>query len=188
MTALIAGLLVFIGVHLLPTQPEWRRLLRERLGEGPYKGLFSLVAILGLGLVVWGYRRAPFIAVWEPPLWTRHLALLLMLVAIVLVVAAYVPGTIKARLRHPFLAGVKTWAVAHLFANGDLASILLFGSFLLYAIVDRLSVKHREAVGLLSVPTNGALRNDILAAVVACAVYAAIVLWLHPLLGAPVLP
>ncbi len=105
-----------------------------RLGKNGYRALFSVVSTLGLALVVWGFAKAPVVQIWYPPVWTRHLALLLMLPVFPLLFAAYLPGKIKAKVRHPMLAAIKFWALAHLIANGDLASIILFGSFLAYAV------------------------------------------------------
>lgn len=186
MTLFILGLIIFFGVHLVPTLPDLRGRLVARAGEGPFKGLFSLVAIIGLVLIIWGYRDAPIVPVWDPPFWTRHVTMLLMIPAAILVVAAYVPGQIKAKLKHPFLAGVKLWAFAHLLANGDLASILLFGAFLAYGVYDRIFVKRRQERGLLTVKAEGPVRNDILAVGIGLAAYALIVVWLHPFFGVPV--
>lgn len=188
MGLLILGSIVFFGVHLLPAFPDLRGRLVARLGEGPYKGLFAVVSIVGLVALIVGFRQAPFLPVWDPPAWTRHLALLLMLPAAILMVAAYVPGRIKARLRHPFLAAVKLWALGHLLANGDLASLILFGSFFAYAVYDRIALKGRQAHGLVRVETEGPIRNDLVAVGAGVVLYAAIALWLHPLLGPAVLP
>ena len=116
-------------------------------GEGPDKGLDPLVSLLGVVLIAVGfgrYRAAGYIPVWDPPTWTRHLALLLVWFAFVSVAAAYLPGRIKARLKHPMLTGVKIWALAHLLANGDLGSILLFGAILVWAVLARISAKRRD--------------------------------------------
>jgi len=133
-------------------------------------------------VLVWGFARAPVIQVWSPPSWTRWVAIVLMIPAFILLVAAYVPGQIKAKVRHPFLVAIKTWALAHLIANGDLASIFLFGSFLLYAVYDRIAVKRREETGLITVPDTGPARNDVTSLVVGLLLYVAFLLWLHPLL------
>ncbi|MFO7478265.1 MAG: NnrU family protein [Methyloceanibacter sp.] len=188
MTLLIAGIIVFLGVHLLPTCSGVRAALVARLGENGYKALFSLASILGFVLLVWGFATAPVIEVWSPPSWTRHVAMLLMLPAFIFLVAAYVPGQIKAKLKHPFLIAIKTWALAHLIANGDLASILLFGSFLAYAVYDRIALKGRQPTGLVEVRGPGSRRNDAIAVALGTALYFAFLLWLHPLLiGRPVL-
>ena len=144
MTLLIIGIVVFLGIHLLPTVPGLRDKLAARLGENGYKALFSLLSIAGFALLVWGFATAPVIQVWTPPAWTRWVAIALMLPAFIFLVAAYVPGEIKAKLKHPFLVAIKTWALAHLIANGDLASIVLFGSFLAYAVYDRITLKRRQ--------------------------------------------
>jgi len=140
-------------------------------------------------LLVWGFAQAPVIQVWSPPPWTRFVAIVLMLPAFIFLVAAYVPGEIKAKLKHPFLIAIKTWALAHLIANGDLASIILFGSFLAYAVYDRITLKGRRPTGLVEVPGPGSRRNDVIAVLLGTAVYLAFLLWLHPLLiGRPVMP
>lgn len=187
MTLLILGIVLFFGLHLLPGVTELRGRLVARLGEGPYKGLFSLVAIVSLVILIWGYRSAPFVPVWDPPLWMRHVTMLLMIPAAILIVAAYVPGKIKSTLKHPFLAGVKLWAFAHLLSNGDLASMLLFGSFLAYGVYDRISVKRRQERGLVTVAATGPARNDAIAVGAGLAAYVLIVFWLHPFFGVPVM-
>ncbi len=115
--------------------------------------------------------RRPVIQVWSPPGWTRWVAIVLMLPAFIFLVAAYVPGQIKARLKHPFLVAIKTWALAHLIANGDLASIILFGSFLAYAVYDRITLKRRQATGLVTVAASGPPRNDLIAVVLGAVLY-----------------
>jgi uncharacterized membrane protein len=170
-----------------------RARLIERVGEGPYKGIYSLVSLVGIVLIAVGYgqyRAGGYIPVWDPPVWTRHLALLLVWIAFVCVAAAYLPGRIKARLKHPMLAGVKIWALAHLLANGDLGSILLFGSILAWAVAARTSVNRRDVAaqhGGTAAPMGW--RNDLLAVVVGTAAYLVFLLWLHPwLIGVPALP
>jgi len=182
MTLLIAGIVVFLGLHLLPTVPGLREKLAGRLGETGYKVLFSLLSVAGFVLLVYGFAKAPVVQVWSPPPWTRWVAIVLMLPAFILLVAAYVPGRIKATLKHPFLAAIKTWALAHLIANGDLASIILFGSFLAYAVFDRINLKRRAARGLITVPGTGPPRNDVIAIVLGVALYGVFLVWLHPLL------
>jgi uncharacterized membrane protein len=191
---LILGLIVFLGTHAFSMARYRRAAFIGKIGEGPYKGLYSLVSLAGIVLIAIGYgqyRQGGYTPVWDPPVWTRHLALLLVWVAFVCLAAAYLPGRIKRTLKHPMLAGVKIWALAHLLANGDLGSILLFGSFLVWAIVARISVKRRdEAVphGAPLEPPSG-LRNDALAVAIGTVAYLAFVIWLHPLLiGVPVLP
>lgn len=182
MTLLIIGIAVFLGLHLLPTVAGLRERLIGWLGENGYKAFFSLLSVASFVLLVYGFARAPLIQVWLPPSWTRWVAVVLMLPAFIFLVAAYVPGRIKARLKHPFLIAIKIWALAHLIANGDLASIILFASFLAYAAYDRITLKRREATGLITVPATGPPRNDVIAVVLGAALYVAFLVWLHPLL------
>jgi len=186
---LVLGLAVFIGVHLVTTQRELRARLVGRLGEGGYKGLYSLAAAIGLALIVYGfalYRATGWIDVWYPPHWTRHVSALLMLFAAVSLVAAYIRGNIKRTLKHPMLVAVKLWALAHLVSNGDLGSILLFGGLLAWAVVDRISLKRRGDPDGPPIPTRG-LANDAAAVVVGLALYAGLAFWFHPhIIGVPV--
>ena len=183
MTILILGIIVLIGIHFVPAFPDLRDSLMARLGRNGYRALFSVVSLLGLALVVWGFAKAPVVQIWAPPVWTRHLALLLMLPVFPLLLAAYLPGKIKAKVRHPMLAAIKFWALAHLIANGDLASIILFGSFLAYAVVDRILVKRRGGAELvLAVSEAEARRNDLISFGAGLALYVAFLFWLHPLL------
>jgi uncharacterized membrane protein len=182
MTLLIVGIVVFLGLHLVPTVPGVREKLVSRLGENGYKALFSLLSVAAFVLLVYGFAKAPVIQVWSPPAWTRWVAIVLMLPAFIFLVAAYLPGRIKARLKHPFLIAIKTWALAHLIANGDLASIVLFGSFLAYAAYDRVTLKRRQERGLVTVPAEGPPRNDVIAVLLGTALYVAFLIWLHPFL------
>jgi uncharacterized membrane protein len=195
MLILILGLVIFLGTHVFTMRRDARAAAIARLGEGPYKALYSLVSLLGLVLVVWGfgrYRAYEWIDVWYPPVWTRHLAILLVWAAFIAFVAAYLPGRIKRALKHPMLAGVKIWALAHLLANGDLGSILLFGSILAWAVVARISVKRRrdevrDHGGPVAEPAGW--RNDVIAIVLGTVLWFVFARWLHPLLiGVPVLP
>lgn len=148
MKMLIAGLLLFLGVHSVRMLAEdWRTAMRARLGKGLWKGLFSLLALAGLALIAWGFdlARDEPVLLWTPPATLRHAAALLTLLAFVLLAAAYVPGNgIKARLHHPMLLGVKAWALAHLLATGMLAHLLLFGSFLLWAVAAFAASRRRD--------------------------------------------
>ena len=186
---LILGLLVFLGVHTLTTLRDTRAALIGRLGESGYKGLYSLVSFAGLALIVWGYARyraTGWIDVWYPPVAFRHITLLLMLPAVILVVASYIRGRIYTTLKHPMLAGIKLWAAAHLLANGDLGSNVLFGSFLAWAVYDRISLKHRADAGAPPFPVGGP-GNDVIAVVVGIVVYLALAFAFHPLvIGVPV--
>ena len=189
MALLIVGIVVFLGIHVVPTLPQLREGLIGRLGETGYKIFFSLLSTLGFVLLVYGFARAPVIQIWSPPEWTRWVALVLTLPAFILIVASYVPGQIKAKLRHPFLAGIKFWALGHLIANGDLASIILFTSFLAYAVYDRIAAKRREERGLVTIEDTGPARNDVISVVLGVALYVIFLIWLHPLLiGSTPLP
>src|SRR5215217_3384717 len=189
MALLILGLVLFLGTHAFSMAREPRAGLVARLGEGPYKGLYSLLSIAGVVLIAIGfgrYRAAGYIPVWEPPVWTRHLALLLVWPAFVMFVAPYFPGRIKRTLKHPMLAGVKLWAAAHLLANGDLGSIILFGSFLGWAVFDRISLKRRTDAGAPPIPVGGP-GNDLIAVAVGLVVYLALAFAFHPVvIGVPV--
>jgi uncharacterized membrane protein len=180
MVLLIAGLIVFLGVHTFTTLRAPRAALIARLGEGPYKGLYSLVSAVGLVLIVWGfgrYRSTGWVQIWYPPAGMRHVAMLLMWPAFVALAATYSPlGKIKAALRHPMLVAVKTWALAHLLANGDLGALLLFGAFLAWAVYDRIAVKRRGDRGA---PPSGFTSGDMIAIAVGTAAYIAM-FWLHP--------
>jgi len=142
-----------------------------------------------LALLVYGFATAPIIQIWVPPVWMRHLAMLLMIPAFIFLVAAYLPGRIKSVIKHPMLTAIKTWALAHLLANGDLAGILLFGSFLAYAVYDRITLKCRKPSAVIETPGAGRPLNDILALVLGLVFYVVFLLWLHPLLiGKVVVP
>jgi uncharacterized membrane protein len=182
MTLLVIGIVVFLGVHLLPTITDLRARLIEKFGENGYKALFSLLSIIGFVLLVWGFAKAPFIQIWTPPYWTRYVAMVLMVPVFILVIAAYLPGEIKAKVKHPFLVAIKTWALAHLIANGDLASIILFGSFLAYAVFDRITLKRRPATGLVTAQAAGSKQNDMIAVGGGLLLYVVFLIWLHPLL------
>jgi uncharacterized membrane protein len=145
MGLLIAGVAVFIGAHLLPSVPSIRGGLRDRLGVGPYMGLFSLVALTGLILIILGMGRAPSVHLWTPPAWGRQVAIVAMPVAVTLFIGAYLPSNLKRFIRHPMLLGVALWATVHLLANGDLASLILFGSFGAFAAFDIWSANRRGA-------------------------------------------
>jgi uncharacterized membrane protein len=188
---MILGLAVFLGSHTLITLRPRRAAVIARVGEGAYKVLFSLVSLVGILLIGYGfarYRAAGYIDIWMPPRWTRHVTELLVWPAIVAIVAAYVPGEIKRVLKHPMLVGVKLWAVAHLFSNGDLGSIILFGSILAWAVYDRIAVKKRgDLTGPVAVAASGGYRNDFVAVVVGTLVYFLLGFWFHPwVIGVPV--
>lgn len=187
MSLLIAGLVLFLGIHTLTTLRQTRERLIARLGEGPYKGLYSLVSAAGLVLIVWGYgryRHEGYVQIWDPPSWLHPVTLVLMWFAFVALAAAYSPlGKIKSALRHPMLVGVKIWAIAHLLVNGDLGSIVLFAAFLLWAGYDRVALKRRGDTGA---PASGVSAGDAIALLVGTLAYIAM-WWLHPLaIGVPI--
>ena len=189
MGVLIVGLVLFLGAHVFVTLRGPRAAVIARIGEWPYKGLMSLVALVGLVLTGYGfglYRASGWIEVWSPPRWTYYVTQLLMWPASICVGAAYCRGDIWRRLKHPMLVGVKTWAVAHLISNGDLGSIVLFGSVLAWAVYDRITLKRRTDPGAPPFPVGGR-RNDIIAIVVGTLLYLALGLVFHPLVvGIPV--
>jgi uncharacterized membrane protein len=184
----ILGLVIFLGAHVFVTRRNERAALVARLGEWPYRGLFSLVSIVGIGLIAYGfaqYRASGLIEIWSPPAWTRHIVIALMWPASILIAAAYIPGNIKKTVKHPLLIAVKTWAFAHLCANGDLGGIILFGSVLAWAVYDRISLKYRSDPGGPPIPYGGT-RNDIIAIIVGTIIYLALGLAFHPIvIGLP---
>mgnify|MGYP000158251521 FL=1 len=187
----ILGLVIFFGTHLLPADTGLRASLRDRMGEGTYRVVYSIVAFVGLVLIIWGYgewRDAGPPILYVPPAWTRHLTMLIMLPVFVLVVAAYAPGRIKTATKHPMILAVKIWALAHLIANGDAASVILFASFLAWGVIARISLKRRQAANPHAVPVAGSTRNDIIAVVVGLLVYALFVWKVHVwLIGVPII-
>lgn len=186
MTTLVLGLVVFFAMHSFSMARGARAALVGRIGPLPYRLLFSLISLAGLVAIVMGYGDAPRVDVWAPPTWLRHLAMLLMVPVFPLLIAAYVPGNIKARLRNPMLMAIKTWALAHLLVNGDLASMLLFGSFLAWAVVDLVAVKRS---GRSSRVANPRSLFDALAIAGGLVVYGLVLTrWHVHLAGVPLLP
>ena len=189
LAVMILGLVLFLGVHTLTTRRDLRARLIASSGEGGYKIGYALVSIAGLALIVWGfadYRAHGMIDVWHPPKALKHLTVALMLPAVVLVVAAYIRGRIYTVVKHPMLAGVKLWAAAHLIANGDLGAIILFGSFLGWAVFDRISLKRRADAGAPPIPVGG-VSNDLIAVAVGIVAYLALGFAFHPVvIGIPV--
>lgn len=183
MLVLIIGIVVFLGAHSLTTFRETRTRLIERFGVGTFKGVYSVAALVGLALIVWGfsrYRAEGLIPVWTPPIWTRHLAAAFMWFAFVALACVNpAPGRIRGWLRHPLLVFVKIWALAHLLANGDAGGILLFGSFLGWAVFDRIAVKKRGDVGAPRLASF--TRADAIALVAGTLAYVAMI-FLHPVL------
>ena len=192
MPYLIAGLAIFFGAHLYSAFRSRApgRDLRQRMGYGPFMGLYSLVSLIGFGLIIYGYDAARWIGTaYFAPAWGRHVNMALMLPALIFLVAANLPaGRIKKTLKHPMLVSVKLWALGHLLANGEWNSVILFTSFLAYAVIDRIAVKKRGDTGP---PADVAPSNpgDIGALVLGTGLYLAFVFYLHKwLIGVPVMP
>jgi uncharacterized membrane protein len=185
MTAFVLGLVLFLGVHSTRIFADgWRTATMESFGSKEYKLLYSVLSIAGFVLLVWGYglaRQHPVVLWGQPPVWVRHVAALLTLVAFVLVVAAYVPGNeIKAKLRHPMILGVKVWALAHLVANNTLADLVLFGSFLLWAVLDFRSARKRDST--LVTVLDGTRSRTVMAVVIGIVAWAVFAFWAHRVL------
>ncbi|MBB36949.1 MAG: NnrU family protein [Hirschia sp.] len=190
MSYLYLGIVLFFTAHVVAAmRSRGPGNLREKIGYGPYMGLFSLVSGSGLALMIWGYGQARIdptnILFWTSPEWTRHIVLAIMPISLILLVSAYVPtGHIKKCVKHPMLAAVKIWAAAHLIYNGDLASVLLFGSFLAYAVFSRIMAKRRGDNG--PAISKASVKGDLIAIILGLGFYVVTVLWLHTLLiGVP---
>jgi uncharacterized membrane protein len=183
MLLLVVGLIIFFGIHLVPTNPGLRNGLRDRFGATPYQIAFSVLSLLGFALIVTGYHKLQILPgknpqLWVPPTWTKHVAFALMLPALILLVAAYVPSRIRTAAKHPMLLAIKIWALAHLIANGTLGALVLFLSFLAFAVYDRISVKRRAAAGPLGNRTGG-IGGDLTVLAVGTALYAFMLLYGH---------
>jgi uncharacterized membrane protein len=190
MTQLVLGLVLFLGIHSISIlAPGWRDSMVNRLGALGWKGLYSVASLLAFVLLVHGYslaRQEP-VVVYQPPTWTRHLAMLLMLPVFPLLLSAYLPGRIKAAVKHPMLTATKTWALAHLLANGMLADVLLFGGFLAWAVMDRISVGKRPVREVRAAAPRKF--NDLIAIVGGLLIYGLFVGWAHlHLIGVPLMP
>lgn len=166
---LIAGLVLFMGIHVLTSMRSSRARVIAVLGEGAYKGLYSVLSFVGFGLIVYGMSRAPVIRLWDSPNWGRYAAIWFMPVALILIFAAYIPGNIKRATAHPMLWGVALWALLHLLTNGDIAGLLLFGSFGLYAFY---AMRSQTLRGARPSHSPRAIVGDIAAIVVGLIVYA----------------
>jgi uncharacterized membrane protein len=192
MLVLVLGLVIFFAAHLVPASPGLRDGLISRFGEGAYKIAFSVVALAGLALIVLGYHKLQLMpgknpVLWDPPTWTRHITFLLMLPAMIFLVASQVPSRIRTATKHPMLIAIKTWALAHLITNGDLGSLVLFGSFLTFAVYDRISIKRRPRAAAPP-PAPASPVNDILVVVAGVALYALMLFWGHThLIGVPLI-
>lgn len=185
MPILILGLVIFLGVHSIRIFAEdWRRRQIARIGEGRWKGLFALASVIGLVLIIIGFGEARVdpVLLYAPPAWLRHLNILFTLIAFLLVIAAYVPrNSFKAKIGHPMLAGVKIWAFGHLLAIGMLRDVVLFGAFLLWAIVDFVVSRRRDRAAGVVYPA-GSLRGNLITLAVGMIAWILVAFWLHRLL------
>jgi uncharacterized membrane protein len=190
MLKLLLGLCLFHGIHLVPVFQGTRVQLRDRLGAIGYQIFFAVLSFAGLYLIAKGYSEARGLVrsnptLYTPPTFLKHVAHLLMLPAFVLMAAAYIPSRIRTAVKHPMLASIKLWALAHLLVRGDLASVLLFGSFLAYGVIDRISVKKRNALGPLGAREG---HGDVLVLALGIGGYLAMLFWGHGyLIGVPAL-
>jgi uncharacterized membrane protein len=185
MLLLIAGLVVFLGAHSVRIFAEdWRARLIATRGEGMYKGIYTLASLVGLILIIWGYssaRTAP-VVLWVPPRALAHAAALLMGISFVMLAGAYVPrNNIKAKLKHPMVLGVKVWAFAHLLANGNLADVVLFGSFLVWAVLNFRAARARDRALDTTYPP-GTAGATMLTVIIGIAAWAVFTFWAHALL------
>lgn len=179
MDFLLLGIILFFTVHLLPSLVGFRAGLVSKLGETKYKGLYSVTALIGLILIIYGMSQAEYIPIWQPPLWSRLLVVMTMLLAFYLFAAAEMKSNIKRFIRHPMLLGVLLWSCVHLIANGDLASIMLFGSFAVYALFAMLSANIR---GATLQKEKYPIKRDIFSVIAGLVAYAIFVLVIHPYL------
>ena len=193
MPTLLLGLALFFGLHLVPAMPSVRTRFRDTMGPGLYKLGFSLISVVAIVLIIRGYRSAHWMGdgnttLWVLPAALRPLTMLLMLPAFILLAAAYIPSRIRTGAKHPMLAGITLWALAHLLVRGDLASVLLFGGFLAFGVLNRLSAEKRGARGPLGA-AHGTVRGDVTAVVVGTVAFAIMVFWLHgAAFGVPLMP
>jgi uncharacterized membrane protein len=180
MLVLIAGLVLFLGAHCVSfIAPHWRDRMVLLVGAPQWKGLYALIASVGFVAIIWGYgaaRHSP-VTLYVPPFWLHYATFILMLPVFPLALAAYLPGKIKTAARHPLLAATKCWATAHLLSNGTLAAVLLFGSFLAWAIIDRISLKNRVQAPIQTLPASAF--NDAIAVIGGLALYVLFVWRLH---------
>jgi uncharacterized membrane protein len=181
MVLFIVGLALFLGIHSVSiVAPGWRDAQVAARGERAWKGLYSIVSLLGFVLLLYGYGLARQVTpvLYTPPTMLRHVALLLILPMFPLLFAAYLPGRIQRAAKHPMLLAIKLWASAHLLANGTLVDVLLFGAFLAWAVFDRIAVKRRTVPHVVPGAPPAPV-NDVIALVGGLAAYALFVLWAH---------
>ena len=184
MIILLSGLVLFFGIHAVPMFPSFKASLQSRFGAMRFKALYSLIAISGFALILLGYSQAEFRSVFSPPVWAPLISYLTMPISFCLLVAAYVPNNFRRVIRNPMLSAVLIWALVHLIANGDLASVLLFGLFGLYAIVDIISVNRRSPA---DTPAKQPLLKDVLVLAVGFATFWIVRYFHAALFGVPVM-
>ena len=182
MRLLIVGLVVFIGIHLVPAMPTLRSTLVTKLGDKGYKGLFSVTSFLGLGLIVYGFSVSPFQAVYNPPEWGRPITAVLMLIVFMLFPAANMPTNIKRFIRHPMMIGTLLWGIGHLLSNGALADIILFGSMSAYAIFAMVSANAR---GAQTSTTVVPIKKDLIIVMIGIVVFSVVAYFHGFLFGVP---
>lgn len=186
MAILVLGIIIFLGIHLVRVvAPGFRAGIIDSRGKGTWMGLYTIVSLVGLCLIIYGFSQARGETgmLYDPPTFLRHIALLLMLVAFIVLAAGFLPaGRIAVALKHPQVLSIKIWALAHLLANGETSSVLLFGSFLAWAVILRISLKRRERAGEKVLPVFKSARNDVLAVVIGLVAFVLFVWKLHELL------
>jgi len=185
MTIMIIGLVLFLGTHGIRIYADgWRSALIAKRGEATWQGMFSVISLVGFILIIWGYgdARVTTSVLWTPPVWTKHLAALLILLSFVLITVAYVPGTkIKSMIGHPMIVGVKLWAFGHLISNGNLVDVILFGAFLVWAILDFRTSRRRDKAAGTRYAVVG-IQRDAIAVVIGLGVGLVFALYLHGML------
>lgn len=182
MSIFLIGLLIFFGIHSISIVSEsWRDCMVNKIGQWPWKGVYSLVSIVGFVLIIWGYGIAHHdsVVLYSPPIWLQHFSMLLLLPVFPLLIAAYFPGRIKAAINHPMLLSTKLWAIGHLLVNGSLIDVILFGSFLVWAVWDWISLQYRFPRSIPGAPSSNF--NDMFAWIVGCGLYFVFIFWLHEL-------
>lgn len=181
MAILIIGVVLFIVTHTVRSiAPGFRSAMIEKMGVNGWRGAHSVASTVSLAVMIYGYVIAPTVNVWFPPVWTAHIAVTLMLIAMICLVAGLLPaGHVVVKTKHPMVLSIKIWAFAHLVANGDLASIILFGALLAWAVFMRIALKRRQRAGELVLRPFVSSRNDILALVIGLVVWLAFLLKLH---------
>ncbi len=184
MDTLILGLSIFFTIHFLPSIPPLHASLQYKLGENVFKGIFALIALAGLILIIYGMREIEFTPLYEPPAWGKHITSLLMLIALYCLISSEVKSSLRMITAHPMLWGITAWSAGHLIANGDLASVILFGSFLVYSLFDIFSANLRGA------RPNGrtlAIKTDLIVLVSAALVVVGLIYFHESIAGVPLI-